>query len=124
MLNGPGMQATNKKFKMQLEEVPTLFLEFQGDNVDQLMEDARNTEQMAKKHGCTGYTLAEEGSKIDDLWEARRGCLPGVLRGPGPEPPLGFTDGASSQRRIGTTARRLTTCTPGTAAFLCQVCRT
>mmetsp|Transcript_38500 Transcript_38500/g.94373 ORF Transcript_38500/g.94373 Transcript_38500/m.94373 type:complete len:494 (+) Transcript_38500:67-1548(+) len=75
MLNGPGMQATNKKFKMQLEEVPTLFLEFQGDNIDQLMEDARNTEQMAKKHGCTGYVLAEEGSKIDDLWEARRGCF-------------------------------------------------
>lgn len=73
-LNADAVLATNKKFETTLDSVPTLFLEFQCNELAQGLHDAETAEHVANQSGCTRWCLAKDGSELDRLWEARRGC--------------------------------------------------
>jgi D-lactate dehydrogenase (cytochrome) len=73
-LNADGVAATNKKFGTALDAVPTLFLEFQSNERASGLRDAGVAEAVARKCGCTAWSLAEDGAALETLWAARRGC--------------------------------------------------
>ena len=73
-LNADGVAATNKKFGTALDAVPTLFLEFQSNERASGLRDAGVAEAVARKCGCTAWSMAEDGAALDTLWAARRGC--------------------------------------------------
>jgi FAD/FMN-containing dehydrogenase len=73
-LNGEAMRATNKKFGTTLQEKPTLFLEFQANEIEAALANAHEAQRVCEGLGCTQFSVAEDGTALDELWEARRGC--------------------------------------------------
>ena len=68
-LNADAIRATNKKFGTTLQDVPTLFLEFQASSAQQAMGDAAAAGAVAKEVGCTAWSVASDGASLDQLWE-------------------------------------------------------
>jgi len=72
MLNEEGVKCTNEVFGTTLDVVPTMFVELQGSDVSRLEEQWRTLVRIAK--GSLKQTYAGDGDKLDELWDARRGC--------------------------------------------------
>ena len=70
-LNGDGIKATNRKFNTTLQPIPTLFLEFQSNELATNLRNAETAAAIAQKNGCLLWQVAED-SALDALWEARR----------------------------------------------------
>lgn len=63
-LNGDGIKATNLKFNTTLQEVPTLFLEFQSNEIELNMRNAQSAAGIAGKNGCLKWQVAEGNFRI------------------------------------------------------------
>jgi D-lactate dehydrogenase (cytochrome) len=77
LLNGDGVRSSNRYFKTQMVELPTLLIEFVGDDLMQMKRDWENLLSIATSHHCltqhTRYT-EHESTEFNTIWEARRGC--------------------------------------------------
>lgn len=76
-MNAECIKAVNKKDSLALEPVPTLFLEFHAPDVDgkaHTLADWEKVLNIVKACMSTGWTFASEGSDLDQIWSARRGC--------------------------------------------------
>lgn len=80
LLNKQGVIATNMASSTELTEQPTLFLEFYGNNIKQTQSDADHIKEIIHRHNASNYKFAKDGSSLDKLWEARRGCYFAALQ--------------------------------------------
>lgn len=55
---------------LELQEVPTLFLEFTGNKAE-VTEDVNMAQEICNGNGCTAYQIAMGRDERDTLWEAR-----------------------------------------------------
>lgn len=74
LLNGEGVAVTNIVYGTHLPKLPTLFLEFAGEDMPALERDAETAKGIAGAHGALGWQFAADGHALDQLWDARRGC--------------------------------------------------
>ena len=81
MLNREGVTVSNKHFNMQLKECPTILIELQADSVADLEGTWKTIAGVAQgKEGATDAKYYSDGAALDEVWEARRGCLPAALK--------------------------------------------
>jgi len=78
LLNTGGIIATNKAYKLTLEETPTLLIEMQ-DTYDASVYMGQEFENILRPifegYNCKKCDFIVDGKSFDDAWEARRGCL-------------------------------------------------
>ncbi|MDY7033602.1 MAG: FAD-binding oxidoreductase [Thermodesulfobacteriota bacterium] len=70
-LDGNVIEAINVFKKTQLEEKPTLFMEFHGTNEAGLKEELSLIEEICTSNGCSLYEAGIGKDERDRLWEAR-----------------------------------------------------
>mmetsp|Transcript_16399 Transcript_16399/g.27567 ORF Transcript_16399/g.27567 Transcript_16399/m.27567 type:complete len:475 (-) Transcript_16399:547-1971(-) len=80
LLNADGIKATNEMFQTSLKVVPTLMLEFQGEDPSHLEGDYAIAKETAENHQVIKSDYCETGGDLDDMWEARRGCYPAAIK--------------------------------------------
>merc|ERR1719436_1180138 len=70
LLNGEGVECTNKIFKTGLRCQPTLFLEMRGADPEALRRDFDAVAKLAESRGCPceHVEYASEGDKLDEVW--------------------------------------------------------
>jgi D-lactate dehydrogenase (cytochrome) len=56
-------------------EVDCLFFKFQGPTQASIQETAQIVKEIVKKHGATGFELAQNEKEAKDLWAARKNAL-------------------------------------------------
>jgi D-lactate dehydrogenase (cytochrome) len=62
--------AVNTYAGLAMDEVPTLFLEFQGSSAS-VQEQAETVELLAKENGCAGFVWSDRAEDRAQLWQAR-----------------------------------------------------
>ena len=70
LLDATQIHACNKYSKLNLEEVPTLFLEFHGTEVS-ARDQVENFRLIAEGEGATGFEWAEKEEDRRKIWKAR-----------------------------------------------------
>jgi D-lactate dehydrogenase (cytochrome) len=70
LLDATQIHACNKYSKLELQEVPTLFLEFHGTEVS-ARDQVENFHLIAESEGATGFEWAEKEEDRRKLWKAR-----------------------------------------------------
>ena len=70
LLDATQIHACNKYSKLDLEEVPTLFLEFHGTEVS-ARDQVENFRMIAEEEGATGFEWAEKEEDRRKIWKAR-----------------------------------------------------
>eukprot|EP01047_Picozoa_sp_COSAG01_P085148 COSAG01_NODE_18578_length_1066_cov_24.381593_2_plen_163_part_00 len=65
---------TRGRFQTDLACVPTIFLEFRGQTVSSCKLDADSSCDICYAHGATDCKVTEDGTEMDEMWAARRGC--------------------------------------------------
>lgn len=77
LMNSEAIKCINTVYKTQLSEVPTISLEliaYKEEDAPRLEEQWTQIIGIAHTKGSTDHIFASDGSSLDDLWEARRGC--------------------------------------------------
>mmetsp|Transcript_2427 Transcript_2427/g.3530 ORF Transcript_2427/g.3530 Transcript_2427/m.3530 type:complete len:486 (-) Transcript_2427:90-1547(-) len=75
LLNSMMVEATNAAYKTSLAPKPTLFLEFQANDIQVIRTQWKNLSEIVEKYGAGEKPQYSEQVKgIEKLWGARRGC--------------------------------------------------
>lgn len=70
LMDDVSIGAVNTYAGLALDEVPTLFLEFQGSSAS-VQEQAETVELLAKENGCAGFVWSDRAEDRAQLWQAR-----------------------------------------------------
>ncbi len=73
LLDALSIRAVNAYSKLDMREVPTLFLEFHGSEAS-VAEQAELFGQIAEDFGVTGFEWANSAEERTRLWQARHDC--------------------------------------------------
>ena len=74
LLNADGIRATNVMYKTELQDVPTIFMEFRGQTLTACQADSTHCIEIAMAYGAVGNMETEDAAEMDQMWAARRGC--------------------------------------------------
>ena len=74
LLNADGIRATNVMYKTELQDVPTIFMEFRGQTLTACQADSTHCFEIALAYGAVGNMETEDAAEMDQMWAARRGC--------------------------------------------------
>eukprot|EP00466_Bigelowiella_natans_P021269 jgi/Bigna1/56451/estExt_Genewise1Plus.C_990019 len=80
LLNAEMIEATNACYGTTLDCDPTLFLEFQSNNIEVIRREWERIKQELMKFGVRGTQYSEKEKEIDKIWGARRGCYWSVVK--------------------------------------------
>jgi D-lactate dehydrogenase (cytochrome) len=85
-LNCGGVEAANACFGTSLSVVPTVLLELIDSTPEgsRARRDFERVKSIFMSHGALDVAFLQSGKAMDDVWEARRGCLvaAGMFRNP------------------------------------------
>lgn len=77
LLNKEAVDAANRQFRMGLRIAPTVLFEFNDADpkLTTVERDMAIVRDIFHKHHVTAVEFTRDKGKLDDVWEARRGCL-------------------------------------------------
>ncbi|RIA34430.1 D-lactate dehydrogenase (cytochrome) [Ectopseudomonas oleovorans] len=74
LVDALAISALNRYFKLELNEAPTLFLEFHGNEAS-VAEQAQSVQELADGNGGSGFQWATQQEERNKLWSARHNAL-------------------------------------------------